>query len=274
MRIRSCGSIELRKGGRGVEIDPRPLLLDSREPRSRQCTPATPRQSWPVNSRELHSLRDGPLRNNFWDVGYGDHWPGLWASSMRPFLLSSLAAHDVFAGWSISDGTFLTGDSGASQTTNQSPVDPGADLPDEHALVVLTGELDMASAPQLSARLAELAEEKVKHVVIDLSGLGFIDSSGLSLLLSEHKRVDALGGELIILSPGRQARRVFELTGLDLVFNIRPTSTPVPDPQSCHTCDLGIEMRYSVSDPEPKGHWSHLNDAEGIAADLDDVALR
>jgi hypothetical protein len=44
----------------------------------------------------------------------------------------------------------------------------------------------------------------------------------------------------------------------------------------CHTCELGIEMRYSAagSKSNNQGYWSHLNDVAGIAADLDHDALR
>jgi hypothetical protein len=44
----------------------------------------------------------------------------------------------------------------------------------------------------------------------------------------------------------------------------------------CHACDLGIEMRYSVSGPRSKspGYWSHLDTVAGNAADLDHGALR
>jgi hypothetical protein len=45
---------------------------------------------------------------------------------------------------------------------------------------------------------------------------------------------------------------------------------------SCQTCKLGIEMRYPVSAPRStsQGHWAHLDDVAGIAADLDHDALR
>jgi hypothetical protein len=50
----------------------------------------------------------------------------------------------------------------------------------------------------------------------------------------------------------------------------------MPDAHSCHTCNLSIEMRYSVAGPRSKsqGYWSHLDDVTGIAADLDHSALR
>jgi hypothetical protein len=50
----------------------------------------------------------------------------------------------------------------------------------------------------------------------------------------------------------------------------------MPEAESCHTCNLGIEMRYSTSGAKSKsqGYWSHLDDATGIAADRDHDALR
>jgi hypothetical protein len=44
----------------------------------------------------------------------------------------------------------------------------------------------------------------------------------------------------------------------------------------CHICELGIEIRYSVSEPKSKsqGHWSHQDTVAGVAADLDHEALR
>jgi hypothetical protein len=48
------------------------------------------------------------------------------------------------------------------------------------------------------------------------------------------------------------------------------------DDHSCHTCNLGIEMRHRVSGPRSKsqGFWGHLDTEAGIAADLDHAALR
>jgi hypothetical protein len=48
------------------------------------------------------------------------------------------------------------------------------------------------------------------------------------------------------------------------------------NPHTCHACHLAIEMRYSLTGPKSttQGHWSHLDDVDGIAADLDHDALR
>jgi anti-anti-sigma factor len=89
------------------------------------------------------------------------------------------------------------------------------------ALVLLSGELDASTAGQLYEQLAELTREGVTHVTLDLSELEFMDSTGLSVVIAEHKRTSASGGELIVLSPQSQVRRVLEITGLTDILHIR-----------------------------------------------------
>jgi anti-anti-sigma factor len=93
---------------------------------------------------------------------------------------------------------------------------------ENHALVLLSGELDASTAGQLYEQLAELTRDGVVHVALDLSGLEFLDSTGLSVVIAEHKRTNASGGELVILSPQSQVRRLFEITGLMGILQIRP----------------------------------------------------
>ena len=93
----------------------------------------------------------------------------------------------------------------------------------EHAVVVLAGELDTSTVGQLYEELAELTREGVRHLVIDVAELDFVDSTGLSAIIAAHKRVEASGGELIVLDPSRDMRRLFEITGIDNYLNIRPS---------------------------------------------------
>ncbi len=95
-----------------------------------------------------------------------------------------------------------------------------------HTLVTLRGELDVSTAGQLYEELATLNREGAIHVALDLTALEFIDSTGLSVLIAEHKRTASAGGELIILAPHRQARRVFEVSGLMDVLHIVPPENP------------------------------------------------
>ena len=91
-----------------------------------------------------------------------------------------------------------------------------------HAWVMLEGELDASTAGQLFETFAELAREGIMHVALDLTGLDFIESTGISVLVAEHKRAESMGGELIIFSPLPLVRRVFEATRLGEYFDIRP----------------------------------------------------
>jgi anti-sigma B factor antagonist len=82
--------------------------------------------------------------------------------------------------------------------------------------IVLSGELDVSTAPAVEGRLLEIedADDPPPHVVIDLRALRFIDSTGLSLLVNTHKRARAAGRGLTIVAGPGPARRILETTGL------------------------------------------------------------
>ena len=98
---------------------------------------------------------------------------------------------------------------------------PETERDGNQALVLLSGELDASTAGQLYEHLAELTREGVVHVVLDLSQLEFMDSTGLSVVIAEHKRTTASGGELVIVSPQSQVVRMLEITGLTEILHIR-----------------------------------------------------
>ena len=86
--------------------------------------------------------------------------------------------------------------------------------------VRLLGELDMSTAPQLRDELARLASTGAGVVTLDLSDLAFIDSTGLSVLITSLKRLRSQGGDLALRSPTPGTRKVLEITGLTEVFSI------------------------------------------------------
>jgi anti-sigma B factor antagonist len=94
----------------------------------------------------------------------------------------------------------------------------------QHALVMLAGELDTSNVAQLYEELADLTREGVRHIAINLAELEFVDSTGLSALIAAHKRAEASGGELILLSPNRDIRRLFVVTGIDTYFHVQPSN--------------------------------------------------
>ena len=85
----------------------------------------------------------------------------------------------------------------------------------------LVGELDVGTAAPLRQALRRASEDGVDTVIVDLSGLKFIDSTGLHELVVVHKRQQARGGEVVLQAPTAQTRRVLEIVGLDRLFTIR-----------------------------------------------------
>lgn len=84
----------------------------------------------------------------------------------------------------------------------------------------LVGELDVSTSERLRAELLQLIDEGCRELVIDMSELALIDSTGLGVLVGVLKRVLQHGGELVLRAPRRSARKVFDITGLDRVFTI------------------------------------------------------
>jgi anti-sigma B factor antagonist len=81
--------------------------------------------------------------------------------------------------------------------------------------VALSGDLDVASARSVEERLAQIDRpDAPSDLVIDLRGLSFIDSSGLSLLINTDSRVRKAGRHVTIVSGKGIPRRVLEATGL------------------------------------------------------------
>lgn len=85
----------------------------------------------------------------------------------------------------------------------------------------LEGELDMGSAPDLLAVADDVLARGGSDIVLDLSELEFVDSSGLSTLLLLSRRVAALGGTVTLRSPSARVEQVLQVTGLARYFDQR-----------------------------------------------------
>jgi anti-sigma B factor antagonist len=87
-------------------------------------------------------------------------------------------------------------------------------------VLVLRGEIDVASVPAMREELRSFATASGKTLVVDLSAVTFIDSTGLGALVSAlHERQDS-GGDLQLVVGNPSVRRLFTVTGLDTVFTI------------------------------------------------------
>ncbi len=88
------------------------------------------------------------------------------------------------------------------------------------AVVSIDGEIEFATAPKLRATLLELVHDGPTRIVLDLAGVSFLDSAGISLLIQAKKRLATGGAELVLRRPRSNVRRVLQVTGVDDLFLI------------------------------------------------------
>lgn len=85
-------------------------------------------------------------------------------------------------------------------------------------MLEVVGELDIGTAPRLREQVVAMVNGGCTRLVLDLEGLTFLDSSGLSVLIMALKRLRERGGELVLRSTPPQARAVLDMAGLSRVF--------------------------------------------------------
>jgi len=105
--------------------------------------------------------------------------------------------------------------------------------------VLLSGEIDLASASAVWDVLQSVIDDATR-VVVDLSSVRFIDSTGLSLLVRAHRRLRNAGGTFAVRSPSEMAARVLEITGLDAVFGLLDGTPGAGDPRDALSDETGI----------------------------------
>lgn len=86
----------------------------------------------------------------------------------------------------------------------------------------LEGEIDLHVSPRISASLGAMIDEKPDKLVVDLSKVSYIDSSGLAVLIESMQEVEAYGGEFALAGLQEKVRPIFEIARLDQVFRIFP----------------------------------------------------
>lgn len=91
---------------------------------------------------------------------------------------------------------------------------------DDIDIVALAGRLVMADVPQVRQRLLATVEQGNGKLILDLAEVGFMDSSGLSVLVSVLKAARLKNGEVVLLHLNPTIRSLIELTRLQQVFSI------------------------------------------------------
>jgi anti-sigma B factor antagonist len=97
-------------------------------------------------------------------------------------------------------------------------------LKNEVPAIILEGEVDVYTSPQLKQQLIDIYESGAKQVIVDLSKVEYIDSSALGVIIGGLKRMREVGGNMSLICPNPRVRRVFEITGLDKIFDIYNSS--------------------------------------------------
>jgi anti-anti-sigma factor len=100
--------------------------------------------------------------------------------------------------------------------------DPDAGSSVVEVSVVVTGEVDMATAPALARDLQAAIREHPARVIVDLADVTFLDSSGINALVRAQHVADGFGVELVLESPNEACQRVLKVAGVDALFRIRP----------------------------------------------------
>jgi len=95
-------------------------------------------------------------------------------------------------------------------------------------VVAVFGDVDLATAPQLRQHLSDLVGRGCARLAVDLKATDFLDSSGLSALVSGLKRARAAGGDLVLVCPPGRIRRLLEVVALDQVFSVYPDLADLP----------------------------------------------
>ena len=87
----------------------------------------------------------------------------------------------------------------------------------------LEGEVDVYTAPLLRQAIMDQVEAGTKHLLVDLTKVEYLDSTGLGILIGGVKRLKEQDGSLRLVGPSARITRIFEITGLNKIFDVYGT---------------------------------------------------
>ena len=98
----------------------------------------------------------------------------------------------------------------------------------------LHGDIDLNEKPRVTAELEPLIERQITGIVIDLSQVPYVDSSGLAIFIDALQRVHQYGGKLALAGLQDNVRLVFQISKLDKVFQIFDNSRSALEAVTAH----------------------------------------
>ncbi|MFF9024807.1 STAS domain-containing protein [Streptomyces eurythermus] len=101
-------------------------------------------------------------------------------------------------------------------------------LADDRALLIVRGDLDLHTAHRLGDVLQPLLSGDEHMVLVDLSAVTFLDSTGLTMLISAYRTARSTGARLALIAPSPAVREMLRLTGVDRVVDAYPSLDAVP----------------------------------------------
>ncbi|GHI01446.1 anti-sigma F factor antagonist [Neobacillus kokaensis] len=88
----------------------------------------------------------------------------------------------------------------------------------------LSGELDHHTADELREKVTAVIErEEIRHIVLNLEQLSFMDSSGLGVILGRYKQIKQVHGEMVVCAISPAIKRLFDMSGLFKIIKMEPT---------------------------------------------------
>ncbi|HEV3243911.1 MAG TPA: STAS domain-containing protein [Chthoniobacterales bacterium] len=95
-------------------------------------------------------------------------------------------------------------------------------LQEQPNVLPLEGEIDLHVSPEVAESLRTIIGKKPKRVVVDLSRVPYLDSSGLAVLIEGMQNVQEYGGKFALAGVQESVQHIFEIARLDQVFQIFP----------------------------------------------------
>lgn len=97
------------------------------------------------------------------------------------------------------------------------------------SVVDLQGEVDVYTAPQLKQQIITMLDSGIRHIIVNLAEVEYLDSTALGVLIGGLKRLREREGSLDLICPNPRIRRIFEITGLDKIFDMYTTEQEALD---------------------------------------------